>query len=984
MLPERSGRCSVTDAAMAMNTTGAFDSLYKVGKKLASKPHGTVHEGIRKSDGTQVIIKYVKERQFDFDVGDSKPYCREATIMRMVEHSDHVVKLHDWFGMEDHDILIMEHPGVSVTLCDFIKENRGRLTEAEAKDIMQNLIAAFQHCREQGVCYEHISLRKVLIDPDTRQIKLAGFYRALAIREPSDFESKAERRVHALMRTNEVLYRALKGMVEGKRLLKLWLRRERSQLSKECLDLLQNLRDRESRIYLMNILDHDWFKETPEPEAIESEPTEGNMQFEGMDSSSAQPSTSADALSQESPQTPEEEPTPATDALEPMVDYAQPSTSADALSQESPQTAGQEPTPFTTFCLSDSCLFQPDVCDVSFASSSGNMLFEGMDSSSAQPSTSADALSQESPQTPEEEPTPATDALEPMVDYAQLWTSADALSELDPTGSVKYHYEVGKELPSVPHAIVYEGIRKSDGTQVIIKLVDKSQMNFRMMDYDPLCREAIITWMVEHSDHVVKLHDWFGVEDHDILIMEHPGVSVTLCDFIKENRGRLTEAEAKDIMQNLIAALRHCSEKDIYYEYISLSKVLINPDTRQIKLTGFNRALSINETGIGDSKSIAERRIHALMATNNGLYRALKEMVGGKGLVKLLRGNTPLVKGQFSFHLLDLLRNLRDRESGITLQNILDHDWFKETPEPEAIKSEPTEAVILPQDFIAFNNTRGDSYPGDMGMAGKPFRATHIWTNIINDLQAQVEVKRRRHNLKIYHDCFLGSEAVDVVLARIIQSKVCGDAEVPRSKAVRLCQAFMEAKVISPLGPDPAHIWYALNPDVVQIWADTMLLSGLTSNLLRGADFGKDRDDSTPVQRRLDAREETTRRPCRDDSTPVERRLDARLDAREETTRRPCRDDSTPVERRLDARLDARGETTQRPTRRPWRDDSTPDSTPVKRRLDAREETTRRPCRDDSVPVKRRLDVREETTRRPCRDDSTPVERRLDARGETT
>ncbi|XP_067245049.1 DEP domain-containing protein 7 [Chanodichthys erythropterus] len=85
--------------------------------------------------------------------------------------------------------------------------------------------------------------------------------------------------------------------------------------------------------------------------------------------------------------------------------------------------------------------------------------------------------------------------------------------------------------------------------------------------------------------------------------------------------------------------------------------------------------------------------------------------------------------------------------------------------------------------------------PPDTGMAGKPFRATYIWTNIINNLQTQVEVKRRRHNLKIYHDCFLGSEAVDVVLAHIIQSKVCGDAAVPRSKAVRLCQALMEARV---------------------------------------------------------------------------------------------------------------------------------------------------------------------------------------------
>lgn len=85
--------------------------------------------------------------------------------------------------------------------------------------------------------------------------------------------------------------------------------------------------------------------------------------------------------------------------------------------------------------------------------------------------------------------------------------------------------------------------------------------------------------------------------------------------------------------------------------------------------------------------------------------------------------------------------------------------------------------------------------PPDSGMAGKPFRATYIWTNIINNLQMQVEVKRRRHNLKIYHDCFLGSEAVDVVLAHIIQSKVCGDEEVPRFKAVRLCQALMEARV---------------------------------------------------------------------------------------------------------------------------------------------------------------------------------------------
>ncbi|XP_077058057.1 serine/threonine-protein kinase pim-3-like [Siphateles boraxobius] len=209
--------------------------------------------------------------------------------MRIMKHSDHVVRLYDWFDMEDHNILVMEHPGTSITLCDFIKENGGRLTEAVAKDIMQELIVAFRLCSERGVYYKDISLRKVLIDPDTMQIKLTGFYRALTISETQTGKSKsvAERRIHTLMATNEGLYRVLKGMVEAKS-LKLWFGWKNTPLSKECQDLLRKLRDRESGIILQSILDHDWFKKTPGTDALESD---GNMQLEGMDSSSAQPSS---------------------------------------------------------------------------------------------------------------------------------------------------------------------------------------------------------------------------------------------------------------------------------------------------------------------------------------------------------------------------------------------------------------------------------------------------------------------------------------------------------------------------------------------------------------------------------------------------------------------------------------------------------------------------------------------------------------------
>ncbi|XP_077568736.1 DEP domain-containing protein 7 isoform X3 [Stigmatopora nigra] len=85
------------------------------------------------------------------------------------------------------------------------------------------------------------------------------------------------------------------------------------------------------------------------------------------------------------------------------------------------------------------------------------------------------------------------------------------------------------------------------------------------------------------------------------------------------------------------------------------------------------------------------------------------------------------------------------------------------------------------------------------GMAGKPFRATQIWSSIISNLHTHVEVKRRRHNLKSYQDCFLGSEAVDAVLAHITLNRFFGDEAVPRHKAVRLCQALMDSKVFEPV-----------------------------------------------------------------------------------------------------------------------------------------------------------------------------------------
>ncbi|OCT83824.1 hypothetical protein XELAEV_18021963mg [Xenopus laevis] len=88
--------------------------------------------------------------------------------------------------------------------------------------------------------------------------------------------------------------------------------------------------------------------------------------------------------------------------------------------------------------------------------------------------------------------------------------------------------------------------------------------------------------------------------------------------------------------------------------------------------------------------------------------------------------------------------------------------------------------------------------PGPNG-SHRPFRATYIWSSIIQVLYTQVEVKKRRHHLKYHHDCFIGSEAVDVVFAHLVQHKYFGDMDIPRSKVVRVCQALMDCKVFEPI-----------------------------------------------------------------------------------------------------------------------------------------------------------------------------------------
>lgn len=71
---------------------------------------------------------------------------------------------------------------------------------------------------------------------------------------------------------------------------------------------------------------------------------------------------------------------------------------------------------------------------------------------------------------------------------------------------------------------------------------------------------------------------------------------------------------------------------------------------------------------------------------------------------------------------------------------------------------------------------------------------------MIAALQAQVKVKKRRQHLRSHDNCFLGSDAVDVIQDYLTQNKVLGDAQVSRAMGSRLCQVLLDCKVFEVVG----------------------------------------------------------------------------------------------------------------------------------------------------------------------------------------
>ncbi|XP_061578744.1 DEP domain-containing protein 7-like [Cololabis saira] len=89
--------------------------------------------------------------------------------------------------------------------------------------------------------------------------------------------------------------------------------------------------------------------------------------------------------------------------------------------------------------------------------------------------------------------------------------------------------------------------------------------------------------------------------------------------------------------------------------------------------------------------------------------------------------------------------------------------------------------------------------PPAPGASPKPVRSSSMWSSLVSHFRVSVPVKRRLVHLKSYSNCFLGSEAVDVLTKHVTHAKGFEGASVSRDKVVCVCQALLECNLFEPV-----------------------------------------------------------------------------------------------------------------------------------------------------------------------------------------
>jgi len=146
-------------------------------------------------------------------------------------------------------------------------------------------------------------------------------------------------------------------------------------------------------------------------------------------------------------------------------------------------------------------------------------------------------------------------------------------------------YTMGSQLGSGNFAVVKKAVRKADGQEVAIKIIDKAKVE----DMNDITREIEIMGQIDHPN-VIKLFEIFDEPKKMQLVMELV-TGGELFDKIVA-LGSYTEKDAASVMKTLCSALEYLHEKKIVHRDLKPENILLkDPNSiHDIKVADFGLA----------------------------------------------------------------------------------------------------------------------------------------------------------------------------------------------------------------------------------------------------------------------------------------------------------------------------------------------------------------------------------------------------------
>ncbi|KAL1247790.1 hypothetical protein QQF64_023166 [Cirrhinus molitorella] len=258
---------------------------YAIGKKMGEGGFGSVFEGTRCKDGLLVAVKFAAKTEHVSYISlpdHPRPVPLEVALTikaNQGQSCQHIIKLLDWQDQLDQYIMVLEQPSPCVDMHLFWQHHGDRFSEELARHFMRQVIAAAAVCCSRGVFHWDIKMPNLLVNTETLEVKLIDFgcgdllkssayntFSGTALYCPPEYIEMGE--YHGKEATvwslGVLLFVMITSLFPDSTDIDLmdadvWFQ---PGFSDECCHFIRGCLQRhpERRLYLEELLDHDWFK----------------------------------------------------------------------------------------------------------------------------------------------------------------------------------------------------------------------------------------------------------------------------------------------------------------------------------------------------------------------------------------------------------------------------------------------------------------------------------------------------------------------------------------------------------------------------------------------------------------------------------------------------------------------------------------------------------------------------------------------------